>query len=262
MKHTLDVLFPALAFLPVITALSIPLLPMSLSEVLLPGETREFDLNERLCQLPRGLRMQMGGFGWDAVLTPRMQDVLISHEEGQCFGQVLVMERGISVFDVLPVLKVMRRQGSTVELTCVGRSKLHLPLQMDGAITDERIPVCYARYDPVFEPDDVDRSDEDTLTIKRLCDSCISMAAKARPDAFAAAQLTHQSEPVSSVKQMQTVFYSLVALLPPDQRVAALTITDHRRRRAHTFRMLTNLERRLAAEAALRDWDAGRPNSD
>ena len=272
---------------------SLPLLPTALSSILLPGESREFQLDMRLCPLPRGLlspedsdqaplgrARAHGGIDPDGTQpnTPAyetLRSLLISHGEGACFGQCLVMPRG-SVYDVLPVLKVTRwlDGGNKVRLSCVGRSRLRLPLQtMQLPHADERVATrgSYTRYDPLPLVDRAasDESDDEYfqsfLALERLYDSCTSLASRARPqstsllpDLVDACLDEREGRIYCRMKWVLRLSYAVAALLPPEQRVAALSITDRRKRREQVVRALSDLERRLAAEAALQEWDASR----
>ena len=293
------------------SALCLPIFPTSIADVLLPGETSVVMLDANVAKLPSAMQSKLAAAKQQQ--RPKVRDYL-GDSDSDYFAQLLInpSRQVDSIFLDMPILKctelhlheeqyedgtaLQLERVPCVQLTCIGRARLQLPLvHLDG--------VTMANFELFRDDDDgTHRADETTAElVGGLYEVCRSLATiMARDSTHRASGMAfdhdtvellltdHHSSLEGSVKarkralakalentfdedlplhtaaaesELQLLSYATAALLPPSDRLGCLCMRDGRKRMPYIRRVLGRVKKRLAAEHALHQWAGSRGTS-
>ena len=156
------------------SALCLPIFPTSIADVLLPGETSVVMLDANVAKLPSAMQSKLAAAKQQQ--RPKVRDYL-GDSESDYFAQLLInpSRQVDSIFLDMPILKctelhlheeqyedgtaLQLERVPCVQLTCIGRARLQLPLvHLDG--------VTMANFELFRDDDDgTHRADETTAEL-------------------------------------------------------------------------------------------------
>ena len=272
------------------TAASHPLaptsmLPIPVASLLLPGESRCFDLDEGHST---GLSLHPSNLPRGTSLPWTLRE-LLDASGSQLVATILVTPNG-NVVDVCPILQVtamavsFETQRPFVELTCIGRGHLRRdpygrglariePLlgetcdsssgADDGAThcfeVRERFERCryLAQKRPVHKWPARLRSKSAKLLLEQPLQKALDCRVSALDEALKCMDPNVGAawrSAASEMSELELITYAVSGLSPEAKRLHALCITDATKRRLLAEKILSRFEHRMAADFALQRW--------